>query len=133
MRFLVDTNILIFLCNSKSLLLEKRFTRHQPEEFGVSSITVGELIYGVKKSRHVERNLHAILKILSPFIIIDFDSADGWEYGDIRSSMEKKGMLIGANDCLMAAQARRRGLTVITNNIREYKRVPDLQVEDWSV
>lgn len=77
MKYLIDTNILIFLCNSKSKILENKFKTRNPEEFSVSSITVGELIYGVNKSQHRDRNLQAILKILSPFKIIDFDSSDG--------------------------------------------------------
>ena len=132
MKYLIDTNILIFLCNSKSKLLENKFKTHNPEEFSVSSITVGELIYGVNKSRHRDRNLQAILKILSPFKIIDFDSSDGWEYGEIRAELEKKGAIIGGNDIMISAQARRRGLIVITNNTKEYRRVLRLQVEDWT-
>jgi tRNA(fMet)-specific endonuclease VapC len=131
-KYLIDTNILIYLCNSKSEVLEQKFKRHQPEVFAVSSITVGELIYGVNKSKNKEKNLHAILKILSPFQIIDFTSSDGWEYGLIRAELEAKGTLIGGNDIMIAAQARRRKLIVITNNIREYQRVSDLPIEDWS-
>ena len=132
MKYLVDTNILIFLCNSKSPSLEHKFKRHRPEDFVVSSITVGELIYGVNKSQHRDRNLQAILKILSPFKIVDFDSSDGWAYGEIRAELEEKGTIIGGNDIMIAAQAKRRGLVVITNNTREYKRVNGLRVEDWT-
>lgn len=132
MKYLIDTNILIFLCNSKSKMLENKFKTHGPEEFSVSSITVGKLIYGVNKSQHRERNLQAILKILSPFKVLDFDSSDGWEYGEIRADLEKKGATIGGNDIMISAQARRRGLIVITNNTREYKQVSGLHVEDWS-
>jgi tRNA(fMet)-specific endonuclease VapC len=131
-KYLIDTNILIFLCNSKPKSLENKFKKHHPEEFAVSSITVGELIYGVNKSQHRDRNLQAILKILSPFKIIDFDSSDGWGYGEIRAELEKKGKTIGGNDMMIAAQAKQRGLIVITNNTREYKRVAGLSVEDWA-
>jgi tRNA(fMet)-specific endonuclease VapC len=113
-------------------MLENKFKTHGPEEFSVSSITVGKLIYGVNKSQHRERNLQAILKILSPFKVLDFDSSDGWEYGEIRADLEKKGATIGGNDIMISAQARRRGLIVITNNTREYKQVSGLHVEDWS-
>jgi tRNA(fMet)-specific endonuclease VapC len=132
MKYLVDTNILIYLCNSHSISLEKKFIAHSPLEFCTSSITVGELIYGVNKSKYRERNLQAILKILSSFQIIDFDSKDSWEYGEIRADLEKKGTSIGGNDIMIAAQARRRGLTVVTNNTKEYKRVTGLHVEDWT-
>jgi tRNA(fMet)-specific endonuclease VapC len=131
-KYLVDTNILIYLCNSKSVRLETRFRKHRPGEFVVSSITVGELIYGVNKSRQKEKNLQAILKILSPFKVIDFDSSDGWHYGEIRAMLESKGRIIGGNDIMIAAQAKRRGLIVITNNTREYERVHGLSVEDWT-
>jgi tRNA(fMet)-specific endonuclease VapC len=132
MKYLVDTNILIFLCNSRSKKLEERFKKHDPDEFLISSITVGELIYGAYKSRQKDKNIEAIIKILSPFTAIDFDSKDAWEYGEIRAELESKGKIIGGNDMLIAAQARQRGLKVITNNTREYKRVPRLKVEDWT-
>lgn len=132
MNYLVDTNILIFLCNSRSKSLELMFRSHHPEDFFISSITVGELIYGINKSRHRDRNLSAILKIIFPFTILDFDSSDGWEYGEIRADLGKKGTIIGGNDIMIASQARRRGLTVITNNTGEYKRVEGLKVEDWT-
>lgn len=132
MKYLVDTSILIYLMNSKSLKLQKKFTRRSTEEFGVSSITVAVLIYGVRKSKNTEKNLNAAIKILSPFTIIDFTSADAFEYGDIRADLEKKGKVIGANDLLIAAQARRQNLIVLTANTREYERVEGLRVENWS-
>jgi tRNA(fMet)-specific endonuclease VapC len=132
MKYLVDTNVLIHLCNSKSPMLERKFTSRMPEEFAVSAITVGELIYGANKSVHKERNLQAILRILSPLKVIDFDSGDGWQYGEIRADLERAGRVIGGNDMLIAAQARRRGLVVITSNTKEYVRVPGLTVQDWT-
>jgi tRNA(fMet)-specific endonuclease VapC len=113
--------------------LENRFRKHRPDEFAVSSITIGELIYGVCKSLQKDKNLQAILEILSPFKVIDFDSNDGWHYGEIRAGLDAKGRTIGGNDIMIAAQAKRRGLIVITNNTREYQRVDGLTVEDWSL
>lgn len=132
MKYLVDTNILIYLMNSKSTKLQKKFTSKSIEEFGVSSITVAELIYGAKKSKAIEKNLNAAIKILSPFKILDFTSMDAFEYGDIRADLELKGNIIGANDLLTAAQARRKKLIVLTANIKEYKRVEGLKVVNWS-
>ena len=131
MKYLVDTNILIYLINSKSPSLKKKFTGRSPEEFCVSSITVAELIYGAKKSSNIEKNLNAALKILSPFTIIDVTSMDAFEYGDIRTDLEKKGKISGANDLLIAAQARRQNLIVLTANTKEYSRVEGLAVENW--
>ena len=132
MKYLVDTNILIYLMNSKSLKLQKKFTKRSTDDFCVSSITVAELIYGAKKSKNIEKNLNAAIKILSPFIIIDFTSMDAFEYGDIRADLEMKGKVIGANDLLIAAQARRQNLIVLTANTREYERVERLNVENWA-
>jgi len=131
MKYLVDTNILIYLMNSKSLKLQNKFTRKSIEDFCVSSITVAELIYGAKKSKNIEKNLNAAIKILSPFTIIDFNSMDAFEYGDIRADLEMKGKIIGANDLLIAAQGRRMNLIVLTANTKEYERVEGLQVENW--
>ena len=132
MKYLVDTNILIYLMNSKSIKLQKKFTSKSIDEFGVSSITVAELIYGAKKSKAIEKNLNAALKILSPLKILDFTSMDAFEYGDIRADLELKGNIIGANDLLIAAQARRQNLIVLTANVKEYERVEGLKVVNWS-
>ncbi|MBN1575789.1 MAG: type II toxin-antitoxin system VapC family toxin [Chitinispirillaceae bacterium] len=132
MKYLVDTNILVYLLNSKSPELQQKLTRRDVRQFGVSSITVAELIYGARKSRKVEQNTSAVIKILSSFELLDFSSLDAFEYGDIRVYLESKGKLIGGNDLLIAAQARRLGLIVITANTGEFTRVPGLQVEDWT-
>ena len=131
MKYMVDINVIIYLMNSKSLKLQNKFTSKSINEFCVSSITVAELIYGAKKSKNVEKNLNAVIKILSPFTIVDFNSMDAFEYGDIRTDLEMKGKIIGANDLLIAAQARRLNLIVLTANTKEYKRVEGLIVENW--
>lgn len=132
MKYLVDTNILIYLMNSKSMALQERFSKRSVNDFCVSSITVAELIYGAKKSKQVAKNLNAVIKILSSFKILDFTSMDSFEYGDIRADLELKGKVIGANDLLIAAQARRQNLIVLTANTREYERVERLKVENWT-
>jgi len=90
------------------------------------------LIYGAKKSKRVEQNIAAAVKIISPFTILDFSGLDAFEYGDIRSDLETRGKIIGGNDLLIAAQARRQNLIVITANTKEYERVPNLKVENWA-
>ena len=123
MKYLIDTNILIYFMNSKSLKLQKEFTKRSPDDFCVSSITVAELIYGAKKSENELKNLNAVIKILSSLTIIDFTSMDAFEYGDIRADLEMKGQVIGANDLLIPAQAKRQNLIVVTANIKEYEHV----------
>lgn len=132
MKYLVDTNILIYLLNSKSSQLQRKFTRRDVKQFGVSSITVAELIYGARKSRRVEQNVNAAIKVLSSFELLDFSSADAFEYVDIRADLESKGKVISGNDLLIAAQAHRLGLIVITANTGELLRVAGLRVEDWT-
>lgn len=132
MKYLIDTSILIYLMNSKSPKLLSRFTRKAIEQFCVSSITVAELIYGAKKSKNIERNMSAAIKILSPFTILVFSGLDAFEYGDIRSELESKGKVIGGNDLLIAAQARRQHLIVITANTKEFERVKGLKIDNWA-
>lgn len=84
-----------------------------------------------RKVKKNEKNLNAAIKILSVFKIIDFTSMDAFEYGDIRADLELQGNIIGANDLLIAAQARRLKLVVLTANIKEYERVKGLKVENW--
>jgi len=132
MKYLVDTNILIYIMNSKSIKLQNRFTKKNPEQFCISSVTVAELIYGAKKSKNIEKNIEAAIKVISPFTIIDFTGEDAFEYGDIRADLELKGKVIGGNDLLIAAQARRQNLIVITANVKEYERVARLKVENWA-
>ena len=132
MKYLVDTNIFIYLMNSKSIKLQNKFVKKNIEQFCVSSITVAELIYGARKSKNVDKNMIAAINILSPFKILEFSGEDAFEYGDIRVDLERKGKIIGANDLLIAAQARRQNLIVVTANIKEYERVVGLKVENWA-
>ena len=132
MKYLVDTNILIYLMNSKSVKLQNKFTKKNIEQFCVSSITVAELIYGAKKSKNIDKNIDAAIKVLSPLTILDFTGLDAFEYGDIRADLELKGKIIGGNDLLIAAQARRQNLIVLTANVKEYERVQGLKLENWA-
>jgi tRNA(fMet)-specific endonuclease VapC len=132
MKYLVDTNILIYLMNSKSKKLLRKFTSKNIEQFCISSITVAELIYGARKSQNIDRNMSSAIKVISPLTILDFTGLDAFEYGDIRSDLEKKGKPIGGNDLLIAAQARRQNLIVLTANTKEFSRVPNLRIENWS-
>ncbi len=118
--------------NSKSIKLQNKFVKKNIEQFCVSSITVAELIYGARKSKNVDKNMIAAINILSPFKILEFSGEDAFEYGDIRVDLERKGKIIGANDLLIAAQARRQNLVVVTANIKEYERVVGLKVENWA-
>ncbi|MCL2101327.1 MAG: PIN domain-containing protein [Fibromonadales bacterium] len=109
------------------------FNRYKHTDLlAVSSITIAELVYGAKKSLHIERNMQAVIKILSYFNIVDFSKDDAFEYGDIRAYLEKQGTPIGDYDMQIAAQAKRLGLIVVTANTGEFNRIRNLCVENWS-
>ncbi len=133
MRFLFDSNAIVSLLGQKSETLTKRVL-HCPEgEIGLSSIVSHELYFGAYKSQKVSDNLETIRLLLGDFIILPFDHEDSRQAGEIRAELKRSGEPIGPYDVLIAGQARARNLILISNNVREYQRVPDLQLEDWTV
>jgi len=131
-KFLLDTNICVFLIRNQGEAIRERIRGHQVGDIAVSAITESELRFGADKSSDPRKN-HAILeRFFLTLPVLAFDSGCAREYGRIRSSLEKKGMPIGSLDMLIAAHALRAGLTIVTNNAREFKRVPGLRVEDWT-
>lgn len=132
MRYMLDTNICIYAIKHKPPEVIRKFLSHDPSDLCISSITYAELMHGVEKSMAVERNRVAIMMFLSPISILDFDSYAAREYGRIRADLERKGTPIGPMDMLIAAHARAEGLILVTNNTREFERVEELEIEDWT-
>jgi tRNA(fMet)-specific endonuclease VapC len=132
MKYLLDTNICIYLIKQKPIGLMEKFSAYSVGEMGVSSITVGELWYGVAKSEHREANGQALEQFLLPLIVSEFDEGAAEVYGEIRAALEREGRPIGAMDMLIAAHAMSLGVVVVTNNEREFSRVPGLLVENWA-
>ena len=130
MRFMLDTNICIHVIKHRPAAALARFQMYTPQDICVSSITLAELEYGVRKSAFPEKNKLALTMFLSGITVLPFDDA-AIEYGGIRAELEKKGTPIGPNDMLIAAHARSRGLPIVTNNTREFERVDGLAVENW--
>lgn len=110
----------------------KRVLECKPGDIGIPSIVVAEMHYGVRKSQHIERNHASLSEFLLPFEILDFGVKAAIEYGKLRTALERKGTVIGALDMLIAAGALAENLTLVTNNTKEFKRIPHLKVEDWS-
>jgi len=131
MIYLLDTNICIYLINRKSQELIDRIEQEKPSDVGLSSITVSELYYGVNKSTQQEKNLTALAQFLMPFEIIPYAGEMAEQFGKIRAALEKRGKPIGAYDMLIAVQAIYHDLTLITNNVREFNRIPELKIENW--
>ncbi len=131
MTYLLDTNICIYVIKQRPASVVKRIQSVPIEDIGISSITVAELEHGVAKSDRSEENRIALLEFLSPFRILDFGQMAAHEYGIIRSTLEKEGRLIGPMDLLIAAHAVSESVVLVTNNEREFGRVPNLLIENW--
>ena len=132
MSHLLDTNICIYVIKRKPPVVLQRLARHALDEIAISSITVAELHFGVQKSQYPERNRRALEQFLLPLDVVAFDYAAAAIYGQIRATLERQGTPIGALDLLIAAHALSLGYTLVTNNEREFARVPGLKVENWA-
>lgn len=132
MKYMLDTNICIYTIKHTSELLLNKFINHNPDDICISSITYAELMHGVYKSQAKEKNELAVSLFLSPITILDFDAVAAREYGIIRAELEKKGTPIGPMDMLIAGHAKSENLVLVTNNKREFERVEDLIIEDWT-
>lgn len=132
MMFMLDTNTCIYLIKQKSRNLLKRFNNHSVGDIGISSITLAELQYGVAKSLYVDKNREALAEFILPLEIADFDEKAAESYGTVRTSLEKAGKPVGSMDMLIGAHALSLDVTVITNNIKEFRKIKNLKVEDWT-
>ncbi len=133
MKYLLDTNICIFLIKNKFPVLTDKVLSSDCDELCLSSITVAEMEYGASKSKNREKNRQALLTFCMDFNhILDFTVEDTEAYGLIRAYLEKEGRPIGSYDMQIAAQAMTRHLTVVTNNYDEFARIPWIEVEDWT-
>ena len=132
MRYMLDTNACIALIKRKPAAALRRFAALIPGDVGVSSITLAELRYGVAKSAAVEKNAEALAEFLVPLEIADFGTDAAEAYGRVRAGLEKAGTPIGPLDTQIGAHAVSLGAILVTNNAREFRRIPGLKVEDWT-
>ena len=128
---MLDTNICIYIIKNKPLNVRKKLESYNFGEIAISSITVSELYYGVYKSSKQEQNLLSLNNFLSPFNIIEFDIECALAYGKVRAELENKGQIIGYMDMLIASCSLAKNFTLITNNLKEFKRIKGLKVENW--
>ena len=131
-RYLLDTNIVIFALRERPEILRRRFSG-ATGSLAVSVVTVAELAYGSEKSAQPERNSRATAEFLGMLDILPLDTTAAEHAGRIRAELGSVGTPIGAHDTLIAGHARSGGLVVVTDNTREFSRVKGLLVEDWSV
>ena len=132
MTVMLDTDICIYTIKRKPVSVSKRLEMLQPGAVVMSVITFAQLINGAKKSRYVEENVRRLNALSELIEVIPFDKNAAMAYGDVRSDLEKRGLIIGGNDLLIAAHALSLGLTLVTNNDREFSRVNGLRIENWA-
>ncbi len=133
MRFLLDTNAVIALLGQKSESLLDRVLHCTEGDIGLPTIVSHELYFGAYKSQKVSFNLETIRLLLTDFVLLPFDNEDARQAGEIRAKLKTAGTPIGPYDVLIAGQAKARDLVLVSNNVREFERVPDLRLEDWTV
>ncbi len=132
MKYMLDTNMCIFLLKHKPIQVIRRFLQHDPGDICISSITYAELVHGIEKSQAKERNRISLMVLLSEIQIMPFDDLAAQIYGVLKTELQKKGTPIGPMDTLIAAHAKSLDLILVTNNTREFERVADLRLEDWA-
>lgn len=131
MKYMLDTNICIYLIKKHPQILLNKFTELAIDDVCISVITKAELDYGVYKSSYVEKNQHALRNFLAPLEIMPLNDEVAERYGFIRTYIEKKGLTIGSLDLFIAAHAVCLDLILVTNNLKEFTRVPNLKTENW--
>ena len=131
MRYMLDTNICIYIIKKKPQHVIDRFMEHQVSEIGISSITLSELEYGAMKSAMPEQNKIALAQFVAPIEISPYDDSAVQHYGNIRAHLERHGTPIGSLDMLIAAHALSMDSVLITNNESEFQRVPELKLDNW--
>jgi tRNA(fMet)-specific endonuclease VapC len=132
LRYLLDTNIVIYVIKRRPAQALALFNQHAGH-MAISSITLAELMHGVEKSSQPAANLLAVEDFCSRLEVLPYGAKSAQHYGDIRATLEKQGQTIGVNDLHIAAHARSEGLSLVTNNVREFERVHALQWENWAV
>lgn len=132
MKILLDTDICIYVINRRIAEPLERVRSYAPGDVGISAITYGELRFGVENSARVEENLERLERFLLPLETVPFDAEAGRWYGRVRTQLQQAGLTIGGNDLLIAAHALSLGVTLVTNNVRDFERVKRLHVERWA-
>ena len=129
-KYLLDTNIVIYVMKRRPIEVLETFNQNA-SRMAISAITLSELHHGAEKSERVAQNLDVIEEFASRLEILPYTEKASQHYGSIRSVLEKSGQVIGVNDLHIASHARSEGLVLVTNNVREFERIPALAVENW--
>ncbi len=131
LKYMLDTNIVIYTIKNKPQIVREAFKAHYGQ-ISISTVTLMELVYGAEKSANPERNLADIEGLAARLDVLDFDDAAASHTGQVRAELARLGKPIGPYDQMIAGHARSRGLIIVTNNVKEFKRVPGTRVENWT-
>lgn len=131
MKYMLDTNICIYAIKNKPEKVLQRVKENLSAGLCISTITLAELQHGVEKSSNIEKNTIALIQFLSILDVLPFESKAAIEYGKICAYLQKNGTPVGTMDMLIAAHARSEKLIVVTNNTREFEKIPNLDIENW--
>ena len=131
--YLLDTNVCIRLLNGRHEAIESRLAQCSPQDIGLSTVVMSELLYGARHSQRVEANLQLLSTFFAPLRSVPFDSRCAEEAGQIRADLAAQGLSIGPNDLLIAATARAHDAILVSHNVGEFARVTGLRIEDWEV
>ena len=131
MKYMLDTNTCIYIIKRKPLDVIERFKKIEVSQVGISSITLSELSYGVSKSSKPEQNRLALTQFVAPLEILAYDDEAAQYYGNIRALLEKQGTPIGSLDMLIAAHTLSLDCILVTNNEKEFNRIPNLKIDNW--
>ena len=131
MTYFLDTNICIYLLNRRPASVFHKLSQYPPQKIAISTIVVSELQFGIAKSQQRKRNQQRLDIFLTPFAIVPYNHAAAKLYGEIRYALERMGRPIGREDLMIAAHVLSADATLITNNGKEFSRVPDLKIENW--
>ena len=132
--FMLDTNICIFIIKKKHAKVLEKLKKNKHKGLFISSITLAELEFGIENANpeYKAKNRIALIEFLSIFEIKNFDENASKEYGKVKKFLKDKNCLIGPFDMLIGAHAKSLKMTLITNNTKEFKRIQDLKIEDWT-
>jgi len=130
LKYLLDTNIVIYTMKNRPQRVKRRFQQHHGQ-MGISTVTIGELVFGAEHSQQTERNLADLEALAARLEVLPFDNQAAYHFGQIRAALYRTGQPIGPYDVMIAGQARAAGLKLVTNNVKEFERVPGLLLENW--
>jgi len=130
LKYLLDTNIVIYTMKNRPQQV-RRYFKAQQGRIGISSVTLGELVFGAEHSQQVERNLADIEALTARLEVLPFDEAAAYQVGQIRAELYRMGRPMGAYDMMTAGHARACALKLVTNNVKAFKRVQGLITENW--